>query len=95
MISLKDCFGNSVSLSAERLAHILEHPEMLGIEAEIRNTLLIPDLVRRSRSDLAVSLFYKFYRRTVIGGKWLCVVVKYPETRLHCDGVSHGSTETG
>jgi hypothetical protein len=80
MISLKDCFGNLVALSAERLAHILEHPEMLGMEAEIRTTLLTPEVVRRSRSDLDARLFYRFYRRTVLGGKFLCVVVKYSKT---------------
>jgi hypothetical protein len=24
-----------------------------------------------------VRLFYEFYARTIVGGKWLCVVVKY------------------
>ena len=24
-------------------------------------------------------LFYEFYARTIVGGKWLCVVVKYAE----------------
>jgi hypothetical protein len=24
-------------------------------------------------------LFYNFYSRTIVGGKWLCVVVKYME----------------
>jgi hypothetical protein len=80
MISLRDCFGNSVALSAERLAHILEHPEMLGLEAEIRTTISTPELVRQSRSDFDARLFYRFYRRTVLGGKFLCVVVKYRET---------------
>jgi len=35
--------------------------------------------VRRSRSDPAVQLFYEFYAQTIVGGKWLCVVVKYEE----------------
>ena len=41
--------------------------------------LIQPQLVRRSRSDEAVRLFYEFYARTIVGGKWLCVVVKYAE----------------
>jgi hypothetical protein len=77
MVSLQDCFGTAVSLSAERLSHILEHPEMLGMEAEIKVALTDPELVRRSRTDADVQLYYRFYHRTVIGGKWLCVVVKY------------------
>ena len=76
---LKDCFGHSVRLTAERLAHILEHPEMKGTAAEIERVLIQPQLVRRSRSDAAVRMFYEFYAQTIVGGKWLCVVVKYEE----------------
>jgi hypothetical protein len=68
-----------VRLTDERLAHILEHAEMQGMAFEIERVLLQPQLVRRSRSDEAVRLFYEFYARTIVGGKWLCVVVKYPE----------------
>ena len=76
---IADCFGNPVRLTDERLAHILEHPEMEGMEAEIERVLRQPQLVRRSRSDAAVRLFYEFYAQTMVGGKWLCVVVKYEE----------------
>ena len=27
----------------------------------------------------AVRLFYEFYAQTMVGGKWLCIVVKYAE----------------
>jgi len=74
---LEDCFGNKVRLTDERLAHILDHPEMQGMEKEIERVLHEPQLVRRSRSDEAVRLFYGFYAQTLVGGKWLCVVVKY------------------
>jgi len=77
MKTLTDCFGNRVRLTDERLAHVLEHPEMTGMAAAIEDVLRHPQLVRRSRSDAAVRLFYEFYSRTVLGGKWLCVVVKY------------------
>ena len=76
---LKDCFGHSVRLTDERLAHILEHPEMQGMAAEVERVLCEPQLVRRSRSDATVRLFYEFYAQTIVGGKWLCVVVKYLE----------------
>jgi len=68
---LTDCFGHKVRLTDERLAHILEHPEMKGMAAEIRRVLVHPQLVRRSRSDEAVGLFYEFYAQTIVGGKWL------------------------
>jgi hypothetical protein len=77
MKKVTDCFGNTVRLTGERLAHILEHPEMMGMAAAIERVLRQPQLVRRSRSDSTVRLFYEFYAKTVIGGKWVCVVVKY------------------
>ena len=52
---------------------------MKGMAAEIKRALVQPQLVRRSRSDAAVRLFYEFYAQTIVGGKWLCVVVKYAE----------------
>ncbi|MCX6937000.1 MAG: DUF4258 domain-containing protein [Verrucomicrobia bacterium] len=77
MKTIQDCFGHTVRLTDERLAHILEHPEMREMEAEIERVLTTPQTVRRSRSDDTVRLFYEFYAETIVGGKWLCVVVKY------------------
>ena len=74
---LDDCFGHKVRLTDERLAHILEHAELVGMTAGVERVLREPQLVRRSRSDVAVRLFYAFYAQTIVGGKWLCVVVKY------------------
>ena len=79
MKTLRDCFGRQVRLTDERLAHILEHPEMKGMEAEIERVLRQPQRVRQSLSDAGVRLFYEFYAQTIVGGKWLCVVVKYVE----------------
>ena len=79
MKTLEDCFGGKVRLTDERLAHILEHPEMSGLAAEVERVLRQPQLVRRSRTDEAVRLFYEFCAQTIVGGKWLCVVVKYAE----------------
>ncbi len=74
---IRDCFGHSVRITEERLAHILEHTEMAGMENEIEQVLQTPSEVRLSRSDDQVKLFYEFYAQTRVGGKWLCVVVKY------------------
>ena len=52
---------------------------MKGLGAEIKRVLREPQLVRRSRSDASVKMFYEFYAQTIVGGKWLCVVVKYGE----------------
>jgi len=79
MKTLNDCFGHHVRLTDERLAHILEHPEMKDLGPEIQRVLRQPQLVRRSRSDPGVRMFYGFYAQTIAGGKWLCLVVKYAE----------------
>lgn len=47
------------------------------MESEIEAVLSKPKLVRPSRSDSDVQLFYNFYSEAMVGGKWLCVVVKY------------------
>lgn len=75
---IRDCFGRSVRLTDERLAHILQHQELIGMEEEISRVLQAPAEVRISRSDETVQLFYEYYAKTRVGGKWLCVVVKYP-----------------
>ena len=74
---LFDYQNRQVRLTEERLAHILIHPEMDGMEAQIADTLKKTQLVRRSRSDDSAELFYRFYTQMVIGDKWLCIVVKY------------------
>ena len=64
-------------LTDERLTHLLGHAEMVEMANELEQVLQMPSEVRRSRSDDDVKLFYEFYTQTQVGGKWLCVVVKY------------------
>ena len=78
-LGLGDVWGNSLSLTEERRAHLLEHPEMREQEDKLAQTLLEPDVVIQSQSDDTVRLFHRFYRRLAIGDKYLCVVVKYVE----------------
>ncbi|MDH4083965.1 MAG: hypothetical protein OEV99_08920 [Nitrospira sp.] len=77
MKTIRDCFGRSIRLTDERIAHILQHPEMIDMEPEIAHVLEDPAEVRLSRSDSTVQLFYEYYAKTRVGGKWLCAVVKY------------------
>jgi len=76
---LRDIWQNEVQLTQERLAHLLEHPEMRGQENKLAETLLEPDIVIQSRSDETVRLFHRFYGETSVGDKYLCGVVKYPQ----------------
>lgn len=76
---LYDFQGLEIRLTDERRDHVLEHPEMKGMEPAIEETLRDPERVVQSLSDPAVRLYYRFYFRTVVGGKFLCVVVKMAE----------------
>jgi hypothetical protein len=73
---LTDYEGRAVRLTDERLAHILEHPEMVGMESKIEETLTNPERVIESLSDPEARLYYRFYVGTRAGDKHLCVVVK-------------------
>jgi hypothetical protein len=79
MKTVTDCFGRDVRITTERLAHMLERPELSGMDIEVETVLRGPQFVRLSHSDPRVRLFYAFYPETLVGGKWLCVVVKYEE----------------
>lgn len=74
---LQDYQGRPVRLTEERLAHILEHPEMAQLEAAVIETVEHPARVVQSRSDAAAELSYRYYLGTRVGDKWLCIVVKY------------------
>jgi hypothetical protein len=76
---LHDVQGLAIRLTDERRDHILEHAEMAEMESAIEETLRDPERVVRSLSDPDAHLYYRFYFRTVVGGKFLCVVVKLSE----------------
>ena len=73
---LYDYEGRSIPLTDERLAHILEHPEMAGLESAIGDTLARPEMVVESLSDPQARLYYRFFVGTAVGDKYLCVVLK-------------------
>ena len=76
MVILTDYEGRSIRLTDERWRHIEEHPEMVGLRGAVAETLRKPEAVVQSRSDPSARLYYRFYHRTMVGGKYLCVVVK-------------------
>ena len=73
---LRDYEGCEVRLTDERFAHILEHPEMVGLGDAISETLAQPQRVIQSLSDPQARLYYRHYVGTRVGDKYLCVVVK-------------------
>jgi hypothetical protein len=76
MLVLSDYEGRAVRLTDERWRHIEEHPEMAGTREAVAETLREPEVVIQSASDPLARLYYRFYHRTIVGGKHLCVVVK-------------------
>jgi len=82
MKTIQDYQGLAILLTDERLAHILEHPEMVGMESAIEQTIAHPNQVVESISDSAARLYYRFYMGTMVGDKYLCVWSKLWARRL-------------
>ena len=72
----RDFEGRIIRLTEERWAHIREHPEMVGMERSIAQTLASPEAVIRSLADPKAHLYHRFYVGARVGDKFLCVVVK-------------------
>lgn len=80
MKKYKDVFGRIIRLSDERYRHLVSsHQEMSHQLRKIKETLLSPSKVVQSNSDLNVLLYYKRFSQTVVGNKFLCIVVKSME----------------
>ncbi|HBC42588.1 MAG TPA: hypothetical protein DCZ88_12015 [Pseudanabaena sp.] len=76
MAILTDYQNRQIRLTEERLQHILDHPEMVDMRSQLEIVLQTPEVVRQSSSDSKVYLYYRFYEQTIVGAKWLCVVIK-------------------
>ena len=50
---------------------------MPGLEQAIEDTVLAPARVVQSLSDPGARLHYRFYVGTLVGDKFLCVVIKF------------------
>jgi len=61
-----------------RVISTIKHPAMAGKLDGVKSTLREPDLIRQSKNDSQVFLFYRKAGRD----RWLCAVVK----RLNSDG---------
>jgi hypothetical protein len=79
MTILIDGEGLSIRLTEERWNPISGHPEMTGMKRAVEETLRSPEIVVESMSDSSARLYYRFYQRTIVGGKYLCGVVKCTE----------------
>jgi hypothetical protein len=77
MLWFEDVYKRRIRLTDERQEHIeSDHPEMSDQIAKVRETLLNPDIIIRSKTDPEAELFYRHYNTTPVTKKYLCVVVK-------------------
>ena len=77
MIYFTDIHNRKIRLTPERKKHIEEdHPEMRDQFDNIKYTLSQPEVIIRSKTDETVELFFRYYKRTPVSEKYLCVVVK-------------------
>lgn len=73
---IRDFQNCPIRLTQERLAHILDHPEMKAMTETIAKVLAAPEMVVQSASDHQARLYYRYFFDTPVGDKYLCVVVK-------------------
>ncbi len=76
MILLKDYLGRSIRLTDNRWEHILTRAEMSEQKEKIRETLLAPDRIKKSKHEPEVLLYYKLYEQTPVTKKYLLVAVR-------------------
>lgn len=98
VFKLKDVQGKELRLTKERLAHILERPEMRNQEERIKATLRAPDTVKVSNHSDDVLLYYRLYAETPVTRKYLVVIVRVLDgsgfiiTAFYTDKVKKGAT---
>ncbi|MFH1826359.1 MAG: PBECR2 nuclease fold domain-containing protein [bacterium] len=67
-------FGEKVYLSDSKWDHIEKrHPEVKRFMSFFCEVLSTPDIVKISRKDKNVHLYYKYFKK-ILGGKYLLVV---------------------
>ena len=77
MRHLPDFADRLIRLTNERWEHIVERAEMDGLQGTIAETLLTPREMVQSATDESAWLYYRSCPRTIVGARFLCVVVKH------------------
>lgn len=73
---VKDQFHREIRLTKERFEHISERPELKESADQIKETVLVPEIIKQSKQDKNVWLYYKLYSKTPVTRKYLVVIVK-------------------
>ena len=70
-------FSKRIALTIRGYEHISErHPEVSGELEKIKETLVNPQVIRKSMYNDKVWLFYRLFNNTPFNGKYLMVGVK-------------------
>lgn len=99
MVIFKDYFGRDIRLTDNRREHIITRTEMDSQKEKIKETLLNPDKIKRSKHDSEVLLYYRLYEKTPVTKKYLMVAVKVENgvgfilTSFFTDKIKAGETE--
>ncbi len=72
---IRDKTGRKIYLTKERWAHIVqEHPLLSGKVEEIKETLTHPLIVRQSKDDSCIMLYYRWNKER---SQYLLVIARY------------------
>jgi hypothetical protein len=77
---LTDHEGRTIRLTAERQAHILEHPELEDQLDRLKETIAQPSVIIATAVDETVHVYHRHYVSTPVTSKFLLVAVKILET---------------
>jgi hypothetical protein len=70
-------FSKKITLTQRGYKHISErHPEVSGETEKMKETLVNPQIIRKSMYDDKVWLFYRLFDKTPVSRKYLMVGVK-------------------
>ena len=72
----EDYEGRQIRLTAERRAHLLEHPEMVDQFELVRETVITPEFVIATIAGESVHVYHRHYTTTPVTSKYLLVAVK-------------------
>lgn len=76
---LRDKFNNLIKLTDKQWNHIIkEHPEIESYKNRLSGALSKPDLVKRSKRNKDIFLYYHYYK-DIYKGKYLLVVARTKE----------------
>ena len=70
------CINRKIHLTLERKNHIFNfHPDFKPYFSKIEEILISSDVIRQTKEDKNVLIFYKYYQN-ILDGKYIAVVVK-------------------